>query len=64
MRFSSLETRRREHERYLQRRHGWWWTLTVESGQAIVRCGPSDLLTVRFPARELFDPNALSKRGF
>ena len=64
MRISILELRRREHEQYLRRRHGWWWSLDVESGEAIVRCGPSEMLTVRFPARELFDPAALSKRGF
>ncbi len=64
MRLSMLEIRRREHEQYLRRRHGWWWSLGVERGEAIVRCGTSEMLTVRFPARELFDPVALSKRGF
>ena len=64
MRPSVLELRRRDHERYLQHRHGWWWSLDIESGEAIVRCGTSEMLTVRFPARELFDSAALSKRGF
>ncbi len=64
MRISILELRRWEHENYLRRRHGWWWSLDIESGEAIVRCGSSEMLTVRFPAKELFDPNALSKRGF
>ncbi len=64
MRISSLELRRREHEQYLRRRHGWWWSLAIERGEAIVRCGSSEMLTVRFPARALFDPSALSKRGF
>ncbi len=64
MRIALLEIRRREHEQYLRRRHGWWWSLGVECGQAIVRCGTSEMLIVRFPARELFHPAALSKRGF
>ena len=64
MRLSLLEFRRREHEQYLRRRHGWWWNLAIERGEAVVRCGTSEMLTVRFPARELFDPAALSKRGF
>ncbi len=64
MRLSLLEIRRREHERYLRRRHGWWWSLAIERGEAVVRCGPSDMLTVRFSARDLFDAEALSKRGF
>lgn len=64
MRVSLLEIRRREHERYLRRRHGWWWSVSIERGDAVLRCGDADLLTVRFPARELFDPSALSKRGF
>ncbi len=61
---SILETRRREHERYLRRRHGRWWTLSIECEDAVLRCGHADVLTVRFPARALFDPSALSKRGF
>ena len=59
-----LETRRMEHERYLRRRHGWWWSLSVEGRNAVVRCGPTDILTVRFPATDLLDRDALSKRGF
>ena len=64
MRLSHLELRRREHERHLRMHHGWWWSLSIERGQAVVRCGPTNVLTVRFPARELFDTRALSKRGF
>ncbi len=59
-----LEIRRAAHEFYLKRRHGFWWTLAIERGEAVVRCGPSDYLTVRFPARELLERDALSRHGF
>ena len=59
-----LEIQRAAHEQYVKRRHGWWWTLSVEGDEAIVRCGPADILTVRFPAKDLFERDALSKHGF
>ncbi len=64
MRRSLLETQRLEHERYLRHDHGWWWSLVVEDGEAVIRCGLCHGLTVRFPAKDLLDPKALSKRGF
>lgn len=59
-----LEIRRREHERYVRQRYGWLWSLRIERGQAVLQYGFLDTFTVRFPARDLFDPWALSKRGF
>ncbi len=59
-----LEIRRRAHERYLRRRHGPWWSLEIEGPHAVVRCGTSEVLTVRFPKRELLEPDALRRLGF
>ena len=59
-----LAIRREAHEQYLRRRHGPWWSLSIEGDEAVVRCGPTDILTVRFPAGVLFERDALSRHGF
>ena len=59
-----LEIRRAAHEHYLKRRHGWLWALSIEGDEAVVRCGRTDILTVRFPATDLFERDALSRHGF
>ena len=59
-----LAIRREAHEQYLRRRHGPWWSLSIEGDEAVVRCGPTHILTVRFPAGELFERDALSRHGF
>ncbi len=64
MKPSNLEIQRRRHERYLRERYGWPWSLRIERGEAVIQYGALDTFTIRFPARELFDPQALSKRGF
>jgi len=63
-----LELRRAAHELYLKQHHGPWWSLSIEGDEAVVRCGPRDgpgeFLAVRFPARALWQRDALSKLGF
>jgi hypothetical protein len=59
-----LEIRRRAHEAYLWRRHGYFWSLSIEGPHAVVRCGTSDVLTVRFPKRDLLRPDCMKRLGF
>ena len=62
-RHERLEIRRRAHEDYLRRAHGPSYTLRIERGEAVIR-GVWGGLVVRMPKDALWDPDALSKRGF
>ena len=57
-----LEFRRKAHEDFLRRRGGPKCSLSIEGRQAVARLWNG--LTLRFPARALFDHDALRRLGF